>query len=110
VSDSGSGLAFDDFRNVLPQWSDIRSVGWDAADQLVVTAADDQRHRRLIAVDSDGYSWRVLSTDGVQREPVGVAAAPGQPLLLLAGPSLWTARMTGGWRRIGPGAQPGYAG
>ena len=110
VSDSGDGLGFDGFRDVLPQWGDVRSVGWDGADQLVATAADEAHHRRLIAVDSAGYSWRVLSTDGVQGEPVSVAAAPGQPLLLLAGTSVWTARVTGGWRRIGPGAQPGYPG
>ena len=108
VSADRDRMVFDDFRDVLPQWSDVRGVGWDGADQLVVTASDDAHHRRLIAVDSDGYSWRVLSTDGVRGEPVAVAAAPGQPLLVLAGSTVWTVRATGGWRRIGPGGQPGY--
>lgn len=110
VSDDRGRLVFDDFRDVLPQWRDVRSVAWDGAGQLVATASDDAHHRRLIAVDSDGYSWRVLSTDGVRGEPVAVAAAPGQPLLVLAGSTVWIARATGGWRRVGPGGQPGYPG
>jgi hypothetical protein len=110
VSSARDGLVFDGFRNVLPSWGDVRGVAWDGAGQLVVTAADEARHRRLIVVDSDGYSWRVLSTDGVRGEPVGVAAVAGQPLVILAGHSVWAARATGGWRRVGEGGQPGYPG
>jgi hypothetical protein len=110
VSAAREGLVFDGFRNVLPSWGDVRGVAWDGAGQLVVTASDEGRHRRLIAVDSDGYSWRVLSTDGVRGEPVDVAAVAGQPLVVLAGRSVWAARATGGWRRVGEGGQPGYPG
>jgi hypothetical protein len=110
VSDSRDGLVFDGFRDVLPSWSDVRGVDWDGAGQLVVTAADVAQHRRLIAVDSDGYSWRVLATDGLRGEPVDVAAAPGQPLIVAAGGSVWAVRAAGGWRRVGRGGQPGYPG
>ena len=110
ISDARDGVVFDGFRNVLPSWSDVQGVSWDGAGQLVVTASDDARHRRLIAVDSDGYSWRVLSTDGVRGEPVDVTAVTGQPLVIVAGRSVWAARATGGWRRIGTGGQPGYPG
>jgi hypothetical protein len=110
VSDGRDGLVFDGFRDVLPLWSDVRGVDWDGAGQLVVTAADVPQHRRLIAVDSDGYSWRVLATDGLRGEPVDVAAAPGQPLVVVAGGSVWAVRAAGGWRRIGRGGQPGYPG
>lgn len=110
VSADRDGLVFDNFRDVLPQWRDVRSVAWDGAGQLVATASDDPHHRRLIALDTDGYAWRVLSTDGVRGEPWSVAAAPGQPLLVLAGSTLWMARATGGWRRIGLGGQARYPG
>ncbi|HET7310793.1 MAG TPA: LpqB family beta-propeller domain-containing protein [Mycobacteriales bacterium] len=110
VSDGSRGVVFDGFRNVLPSWTDVRGVAWDGADQLVVTAADDAHHRRLVAVDSDGYSSRVLSTDGVRGEPVDVAAAPGQPLVLVAADAVWVARAAGGWRRVGRGGQPRYPG
>ena len=110
VSQGNRGIVLDGFRNVLPTWTDVRGVAWDGADQLVVTAVDDAHHRRLVAVDSDGYSWRVLSTDGVRGDPVAVAAAPGQPLVIVAGNSVWVARAAGGWRRVGRGGQPAYPG
>jgi hypothetical protein len=110
ISDGRDGMVFDGFRDVLPSWGGVQGVTWDGAGQLVVTAADGAHHRRVIVVDSDGYSWRVLSTDGVRGEPVDVAAVAGQPLVILAGNSVWAARATGGWRRVGEGGQPGYPG
>lgn len=110
VSDGRDGLVFDGFRKVLLSWADVRGVAWDGAGQVVVTAADDANNRRVVVVDSDGYSWRVLSTDGVRGEPVAVAAAPGQPLVVFAGKSVWVARPDGGWRRVGRGEQPRYPG
>jgi hypothetical protein len=110
IGGGATGLVFNGFRNVLPLWADVRGVSWDGSEQLVVTAADTPRHRRLIVVDPDGYAWRVLSTDGVRGEPVATAAAAGQPLVVLAGGSVWTARASGGWRRVGRGGQPAYPG
>src|SRR3954451_6447930 len=110
VAGGGNKLTFDGFRNVLPSWRDVSGVTWDGAEQLAVTAADEGPRRRLVVVDADGYSWRVLSTDGVRGEPVAAAAAPGQQLVLLADGVIWSARQAGGWRRVGPGRQPGYPG
>jgi hypothetical protein len=110
VAGAGAGLLFDGFRDVLPSWRDAGGASWDGAEQLTVTTADAAGHRRLVVVDGDGYSWRVLSTEGVHGEPVGTAAAPGRPLIILAGGALWSARTSGGWRRIGSGQQPGYPG
>jgi hypothetical protein len=110
VGTGRAGFALGGFRDVLPSWTDVRGVAWDGAGQLVTTALDDTRHRRLVAVDLDGYSWRVLSTDGVAGAPVDVAAAPGQPLVVLASGAIWQARALGGWRRVAAGQQPSYPG
>ena len=110
IAGKGTAFVFDGFRDVLPSWRDVRGVSWDGAAQLVATAADAPGHRRLIVVDPDGYAWRVLSTDGVRGEPVATAAATGQPLVVLAGGSIWAARASGGWHRVGRGQQPSYPG
>jgi hypothetical protein len=110
ISASGTGLVLDGFRNVLPTWSGLSGVSWDGAEQLAVTAADEGGHRRLVVVDADGYTWRVASTDGVRGEPVATAAAPGQPLIVLASGVVWSVRASGGWRRVARGQQPGYPG
>ena len=110
IATKGDGLVFDGFRDVLPSWRDVRGVSWDGAEQLVATAADVPGRRRLIVVDPDGYAWRVLSTDGIRGEPVATAAATGQPLVVLAGGTVWAARASGGWRRVGRGQQPSYPG
>ena len=100
---------FGAFRAVLPGVSDVRGVAWDGADQLVVTAADPAGGRELWAVDVDGYSARILSTEGVAEPPTDVAAAPGLPLVVTAGSMVWIDDPAGGWRRVGRGSQPAYA-
>jgi hypothetical protein len=109
VTTSRNGTRFDAFRNVLPDAADVRGVAWDGGDQLVVTAADAVGGRELVEVDVDGYGTRTVPTSGLVGQPVNLAAAPGRPLLVVAGRSVWSDNPTGGWSRLGPGDQPVYA-
>jgi hypothetical protein len=109
VTTSRTGTQFGAFRNVLPDATDVRGLAWDGGDQLVVTAADAVGGRELVEVDVDGYSTRTVPTSGLVGQPVDVAAAPGRPLLVVAGRSVWRNKPTGGWSRVGVGDQPIYA-
>lgn len=109
VTTSRSGIRFDAFRNVLPDAADVRGVAWDGGDQLVVTAADAVGGRELVEVDVDGYGTRTVPTSGLVGQPTDLAAAPGRPLLVVAGSSVWRDNPTGGWSRVGVGDQPIYA-
>lgn len=110
VSGSTGGLHFDGFRQVLPTASDVRGVTWRGPDEIVVTAAEPTGIRQVLGVDPDGYlgySPRVFATEGVVGEPVDVAAAPQQSLLVVAAGVVWV-DTRGGWRRVGVGAAPTY--
>ena len=109
VSVGHGRVALDDFRAVLRGFPDIRGLAWDGADSLLVTAADVGGGREIVALDVDGYGTRTVSTTGLRAEPVGVAAAPGQPIVVRAGSDVWVDR-EGGWQRVGAGAEPTYAG
>lgn len=109
VTTSRDGVHFGAFRNVLPDAADVRGVAWDGGDQIVVTAADAVGGRELVEVDVDGYGTRTVPTSGLVGQPVDVAAAPGRPLLVVAGLAVWRDNPTGGWSRIGAGDQPVYA-
>ncbi len=110
VTSAHGALRFTGFRDVLPRVDDVRGVAWDGADQLVVTAANAPGGRELVAVDVDGYSTRTVSTVGLGGEPTDVAAAPDEPLVVTAGDAVWLDDPVGGWRRIGAGSLPAYAG
>jgi hypothetical protein len=97
------------FRAVLPRTPDVRGLAWDGADVLMVTAVGARVGRELLAVDVNGYGFRSVSTAGLAAQPVDVAAAPGRPVLVEAGASVWRDDATVGWRRIGRGHQPSYA-
>ena len=101
-------VRFEAFRGVLPDAADVRGVAWDGGDQLVVTAANAAGGRELLEVDVDGYGTRTVPTFGLSGQPVDVAAAPGRPLLVTAGFSVWRDNPTGGWSRVGAGRQPVY--
>lgn len=103
------GVRFTGFRDVLPRVTDVRGVAWDGADQLVVTAADANSGRELVAVDVDGYNSHTVSAVGLIGAPVDVAKAPGQPLLVTAGGAVWIDASAGGWQRVGAGSRPAYA-
>jgi hypothetical protein len=105
----GGAVRFDGFRAVLPGVTDVRGVAWDGPVQLDVTVSSPGG-RELVAVDVDGYSVRVLSTDGLRGQPDLVAAAPGQPLVVSAGPALWQELPSGHWHRVAVGTQPNYPG
>lgn len=109
VTSNREKIRFEAFRNLLPDVADVRGVAWDGGDQLVVTAADAVGGRELVEVDVDGYGTRTVPTSGLGGQPVNVAAAPGRPLLVVAGGSVWRDNPTGGWSRIGVGDQPTYA-
>jgi hypothetical protein len=109
VTTNRDGMHLGAFRNVLPDAADVRGVAWDGGDQLVVTAADAVGGRELVQVDVDGYGTRTVPTSGLVGQPVDVAAAPGRPLLVVAGLAVWRHNPTGGWSRVGAGDQPVYA-
>jgi len=109
VTTSRGGINFGAFRNVLPDAADVRGVAWDGGDQIVVTAADAVGGRELVEVDVDGYGTRTVPTSGLVGQPVDLAAAPGRPLLVVAGLAVWRDNPTGGWLRVGAGDQPVYA-
>lgn len=109
VTTSRGAVHFGAFRNVLPDAADVRGVAWDGGDQLVVTAADAVGGRELVEVDVDGYGTRTVPTSGLVGQPVDLAAAPGRPLLVVAGLAVWRDNPTGGWSRVGSGDQPIYA-
>jgi len=62
----------------------------------------------MLAVDVDGYGAQTIPTAGLSAPPVAVAKAPGQPLLVNAGGSVWRNTENGGWSRVGSGGQPVY--
>ncbi|HEX4654557.1 MAG TPA: LpqB family beta-propeller domain-containing protein [Mycobacteriales bacterium] len=101
-------IRFEAFRAALPGATDIRGVGWDGGDQVVVTAANASGGRELVEVDVDGYGTRTVPTSGLPGPPVDLAATPGRPLLVAAGFSVWRNNATGGWSRVGIGAEPVY--
>jgi hypothetical protein len=102
------GVQFSAFRDVLPDAADVRGVAWDGGDQVLVTAADAAGGREVLDVDVDGYSTRTIATSGLSAQPVDLGSAPGQPLLVTAGRSVWRNNADGGWSRIGAGSQPVY--
>jgi len=108
VTASRAGVQFSAFRSVLPGTGDVRGVAWDGGDQLVVTAADPGGGRQLLEVDVDGYGSATIPTSGLPAQPVDLAKAPGQPLLVTAAGSVWRTTENGGWLRVGSGNQPVY--
>lgn len=109
VTVSRAGVQFSAFRSVLPGTDDVRGVAWDGGDQLVVTAADPGGGRELLKVDVDGYGSATIPRSGLPVQPVDLAKAPGQPLLVTAGGSVWRNTSSGSWARVGSGDQPIYA-
>ena len=108
VTVTRAGIQFSAFRDVLPGVDDVRGVAWDGGDQLVVTAADPGGGRQVLEVDVDGYGTQTIPTSSLSAQPVDLAKAPGQPLLVKAGGSVWRNNANGGWSRVGTGSQPVY--
>ena len=108
VTVTRGGVQFGAFRNVLPGTADVRGVAWDGGGELVVSAADPGGGRELLEVDVDGYGTVTVPTSDLPTEPVDVAKAPGQPLLVTAGGSVWRRAASGNWSRVGSGDQPVY--
>ena len=108
VTVTRAGVQFSAFRDVLLGTGDVRGVAWDGGAELVVTAADPGGGREVLDVDVDGYGTQTVPTSGLPAQPVTVAKAPGQPLLVKAGGSVWRTNANGGWSRVGAGGQPVY--
>jgi hypothetical protein len=108
VTVTRAGVQLSSFRDVLLGRADVRGVAWDGGDQLVATAADPGGGRDVVEVDVDGYGTVTVPTSGLPAQPVDVAKAPGQPLLVTAGGSVWRTNANGGWSRVGSGDQPVY--
>lgn len=108
VTVTRAGVQFSAFQNVLLDTANVRGLAWDGGDQLVVTASDPGGGRQLLQVDVDGYGTAAIPTAGLPAQPVDLAMAPGLPLLVAAGGSIWRNTANGGWSRVGSGDQPIY--
>jgi hypothetical protein len=97
------------FRAIAPSLQGVSGVTWAGADDVVVTAAAVGGQRQVVEMDTDGYALRQVPLDRLRGWPVGVTAAPGQPLVAVTDQgSIWTD--VEGWRLIADGRAPVHSG
>lgn len=109
VQPAGGGWRLGRFHLVNQTLRGVSGVSWSAPDTLIVAVEGVGSTRQLLETDTDGYTLRPVSTDGVRGTPIAVCAAPSLPLVLATADGVvWSE--SGGWHKVGAGGQPVYSG
>lgn len=106
---SGSQLTLRKPRVVLPASSQVASVAWAGATQIVTTVAIGRGVREVVEVGPDGFQPQDLSGPGLPADLDEVAASPGQRVLAADRAGTW--QLVGRrWRKVSDATAPSYAG
>ncbi len=98
------GVRVTGLRRVRPGLEGVNAVSWETSTRLLV-AADTGISR----VEVDGFGPTAVSADGLPARPVQrVVGGPSVDLVAEVDGRVW--RRSAGWRLLGPGTGPAYAG
>ena len=107
VDPVGAGVRIAGLRQVAPSLLDVLDVSWADATSLAVLARRGAAPGRIpFEVGVDGAEVVADTRIGISPEPTAIAAAPGQPLTVAAGPAGEPVL----FREVGPFFEPGPPG
>jgi len=91
-------------RPVRPGLGGVNSVSWETSTRLLIAAGTS-----VSRVEVDGFDPTAVPVDGLPARPVlRIVGGPSTDLVAEVDGRIW--RRSAGWRTVGPGVSPAYAG
>ncbi|MCW2523507.1 MAG: hypothetical protein JWO63_1842 [Frankiales bacterium] len=110
----GAGFTIGTLAAITPAGLRVTDVAWSDATHLLFIGALDGGVPQVWTVQCDGYALNSLSSTGLTRGLLSIAAAPGQPTVVVTdGPAIWE-QLGGSWQQpagseASTGSAPAYA-